>query len=100
MHMWHHVTNHLIISNDKDSNSENRIKLRVRDIRGEGVGAHPMTTDGVDDEGVEASDAEGNAELLQMLPGWTGARPPCSCSSLRAEINGWELSGSSGPRGP
>jgi hypothetical protein len=31
MHMWHHVTNHLIISNDKDSNSENRIKLRVRD---------------------------------------------------------------------
>jgi hypothetical protein len=25
MHMWHHVTNHLIISNDKDSNSENRI---------------------------------------------------------------------------
>jgi hypothetical protein len=30
--MWHHVTNHLIISNDKDSNSENRIKLRVRDI--------------------------------------------------------------------
>jgi hypothetical protein len=33
MHMWHHVTNHLIISNDKDSNSENRIKLRVRDSR-------------------------------------------------------------------
>jgi hypothetical protein len=32
MHMWHYVTNHLIISNDKDSNSENRIKLRVRDI--------------------------------------------------------------------
>jgi hypothetical protein len=31
MHMWHHVTNHLIVSNDKDSNSENRIKLRVRD---------------------------------------------------------------------
>jgi hypothetical protein len=31
MHMWHHVTNPLIISNDKDSNSENRIKLRVRD---------------------------------------------------------------------
>jgi hypothetical protein len=31
MHMWHHVTNHLIISNDKDSNSENRIKLCVRD---------------------------------------------------------------------
>jgi hypothetical protein len=31
MHMWRHVTNHLIISNDKDSNSENRIKLRVRD---------------------------------------------------------------------
>jgi hypothetical protein len=30
MHMWHHVTNHLIISNDKDSNSEIRIKLRVR----------------------------------------------------------------------
>jgi hypothetical protein len=30
MHMWHHVTNHLIISNDKNSNSENRIKLRVR----------------------------------------------------------------------
>jgi hypothetical protein len=22
MHMWHHVTNHLIIFNDKDSNSE------------------------------------------------------------------------------
>jgi hypothetical protein len=22
MHMWHHVTNHLITSNDKDSNSE------------------------------------------------------------------------------
>jgi hypothetical protein len=33
MHMWRHVTNHLIISNDKDSNSENRIKLRVRDTR-------------------------------------------------------------------
>jgi hypothetical protein len=32
MHMWHHVTHHLIISNDKDSNSENRIKLRVCDI--------------------------------------------------------------------
>jgi hypothetical protein len=31
MHMWHHVTNHLIIFNDKDSNSENRITLRVRD---------------------------------------------------------------------
>jgi hypothetical protein len=31
MHMWHHVTNHLIISTDNDSNSENRIKLRVRD---------------------------------------------------------------------
>jgi hypothetical protein len=31
MHMWHHVTNHLIISNDKDFNSEIRIKLRVRD---------------------------------------------------------------------
>jgi hypothetical protein len=31
MHMWPHVTNHLITSNDKDSNSENRIKLRVRD---------------------------------------------------------------------
>jgi hypothetical protein len=31
MHMWHHVTNHLITSSDKDSNSENRIKLRVRD---------------------------------------------------------------------
>jgi hypothetical protein len=31
MHMWHHVTNHLIISNDKDTNSENRIKLCVRD---------------------------------------------------------------------
>jgi hypothetical protein len=31
MHMWHHVTNHLIISTDKDSNSENRIKLHVRD---------------------------------------------------------------------
>jgi hypothetical protein len=34
MHMWHHVTNHLIISNDKDSNSENRIKLCVRDNTG------------------------------------------------------------------
>jgi hypothetical protein len=32
MHMWHHVTNHLIISSDKDSNSANRIKLRVRDM--------------------------------------------------------------------
>jgi hypothetical protein len=32
MHMWHYVTNHLIISNDKDFNSENRIKLHVRDI--------------------------------------------------------------------
>jgi hypothetical protein len=31
MHMWHHVTDHLITSNDKDFNSENRIKLRVRD---------------------------------------------------------------------
>jgi hypothetical protein len=30
--MWHHVTNHLIISTDKDSNSENQIKLQVRDI--------------------------------------------------------------------
>jgi hypothetical protein len=35
MHMWHHVTNHLIISNDKDSNSENRIKLHVHDRVGE-----------------------------------------------------------------
>jgi hypothetical protein len=34
MHMWHHVTNHLITSNDKNSNSENRIKLRVRDTGG------------------------------------------------------------------
>jgi hypothetical protein len=33
MHMWHHVTNHLITSNDKDSNSENRIKLRIRDMK-------------------------------------------------------------------
>jgi ribonuclease HI len=33
MHMWHHVTNHLIISNDKDSNSETNEKLRVRDIK-------------------------------------------------------------------
>jgi hypothetical protein len=32
MHMRHHVTNHLIISSDKDSNSENQNKLRVRDI--------------------------------------------------------------------
>jgi hypothetical protein len=31
MHMWHHVTNHLIISNDKNSYSENQIKLRVHD---------------------------------------------------------------------
>jgi hypothetical protein len=31
MHMWPHVTNHLIISTDKDFNSENRITLRVRD---------------------------------------------------------------------
>jgi hypothetical protein len=37
MHMWHHVTNHLIISNDKDSNSENQIKLRVRDKRHNGL---------------------------------------------------------------
>jgi hypothetical protein len=36
MHMWHHVTNHLITSNDKDSNSENRIKLRVRDREEDG----------------------------------------------------------------
>jgi hypothetical protein len=41
MHMWHHVTNHLIISNDKDFNSENRIKLRVRDIDD----AHRTTAD-------------------------------------------------------
>jgi hypothetical protein len=34
MHIWHHVTNHFIISNDKDSNSENPIKLRVRDKDG------------------------------------------------------------------
>jgi hypothetical protein len=39
VHMWHHVTNHLIISNDKDFNSENRIKLRVRDtVQQEGKG--------------------------------------------------------------
>lgn len=31
MHMWHYVTNHLIISNDKDFNSETNEKLRVRD---------------------------------------------------------------------
>jgi hypothetical protein len=37
MHMWHHVTNHLIISTDKDSNSENRIKLRVRDNKWKGA---------------------------------------------------------------
>jgi hypothetical protein len=35
--MWHHVTNHLIISNDKDFNSENQNKLRVRDTHGEGA---------------------------------------------------------------
>jgi hypothetical protein len=29
--MWHHVTNHLIISNDKDSNSEMSEKLCVCD---------------------------------------------------------------------
>jgi hypothetical protein len=33
MHMWHHVTNHLIISNDKDSNSETNEKLCVRDTQ-------------------------------------------------------------------
>jgi hypothetical protein len=31
MHMWHHVTNHLIISYDKDSNSEMNEKLCVCD---------------------------------------------------------------------
>jgi hypothetical protein len=31
--MWHHGTNHLIISNDKDSNSEMNEKLRVHDNR-------------------------------------------------------------------
>jgi hypothetical protein len=41
VHMWHHVTNHLITSNDKDSNSENRIKLRVRDIHV----CHPLFND-------------------------------------------------------
>jgi hypothetical protein len=41
MHMWHHVTNHLITSNDKDSNSENRIKLRIRDITPLLKGRHP-----------------------------------------------------------
>jgi hypothetical protein len=44
MHMWQHVTNHLIISYDKDSNSENRIKLRVRD---NGLGRMMLGTDGV-----------------------------------------------------
>jgi hypothetical protein len=34
MYMRYHVTNHFITSNDKDSNSENRIKLRVRDSPG------------------------------------------------------------------
>jgi hypothetical protein len=47
MHMWHHVTNHLIISNDKDSNSENRIKLRVRDrSRKGGYPRGPVQRDG------------------------------------------------------
>jgi hypothetical protein len=31
--MWHRVTDHLIISNDKDSNSETN-KLHVRDTDG------------------------------------------------------------------
>jgi hypothetical protein len=29
---WHHVTNHLIISNDKDFNTEKQKDIRVRDI--------------------------------------------------------------------
>jgi hypothetical protein len=47
MHMWHHVTNHLIISNDKDFNSENRIKLRVRDRYGDGLGLMTLASEGV-----------------------------------------------------
>jgi hypothetical protein len=47
MHMWHHVTNHLITSNDKDSNSENRIKLRVRDNGADGFGVGDGDGDGV-----------------------------------------------------
>jgi hypothetical protein len=46
MHMWHHVTNHLIVSNDKDSNSENRIKLRVRDTYLSSDGSHTVTCHG------------------------------------------------------
>jgi hypothetical protein len=64
------------------------------------VGAQPITTEGDGGGGVEADDSDGKAELLRTLLGWGMARPPCSCSSLRAEINGWELSGSSGPKGP
>jgi hypothetical protein len=40
MHMFHHVTNHLIISNDKGSNSENRIKLRICDTLGQPLRRH------------------------------------------------------------
>jgi hypothetical protein len=39
--MWHHVTNHLIISNDKDSNSENRIKLRVHNTWDHAIDLEP-----------------------------------------------------------
>jgi hypothetical protein len=31
MHMWLHVTNQLITSSDKDSNSETNKKLRIHD---------------------------------------------------------------------
>jgi hypothetical protein len=52
MHMWHHVTNHLIIFTDKDSNSENRIKLRVRDTdRNNRVLAIATWSSGIDSGG-------------------------------------------------
>jgi hypothetical protein len=72
----------------------------VGESRWEGVGAHPMMTEGDGGGGVEVSDSDGKAELVRMAFGWAGARPPCSCSSRKADMNGWELSGSSGPRGP
>jgi hypothetical protein len=54
------------------SSSSSGISVKVEgvgDSRCEGVGAHPITTDGDGGGGVEAADSDGKAELLRTLLG-------------------------------
>jgi hypothetical protein len=66
--MWHHVTNHLIISNDKDSNSENRIKLRVRDTHDLFDDPTPGDLDNIPPEQLKGRSAPSPAEDDEAAP--------------------------------